>query len=279
MANYGWFDVQVIGPGVTMIREPGHVEDVKSFLIEGERDVAVLDTGMGVGDFRELVRRLSDRAPLVVQSHAHWDHYGASADFERVLIHPSEADDLRRDVPNSELQPWFAPDQLTGAPPLPPGFDLAGLVIRGCQPTGYLAGGDTIDLGGRKLEIYHTPGHSPGGVTVLDRTSRLLFPGDAVNIGPLYLFKEQADLAAARAAHRLLAELADEVDAVYPSHYDVPMSPADVRATYTAFEEILAGREPDERLPDREVYDYGRFVFWITPGAVEALRMGDGALS
>ena len=34
-----------------MIREPHHVEDVKSYLIEGSRDVAVLDTGTGAGDF------------------------------------------------------------------------------------------------------------------------------------------------------------------------------------------------------------------------------------
>ena len=30
---------------ITMIREPHHSEDVKSYLIEGSRDVAVLDTG------------------------------------------------------------------------------------------------------------------------------------------------------------------------------------------------------------------------------------------
>jgi glyoxylase-like metal-dependent hydrolase (beta-lactamase superfamily II) len=276
MTSHGWFDVQAIGPGVTMIREPGHVEDVKSYLIEGERDVAVLDTGMGIGDFYGLVRSLSDKQPLVVQSHAHWDHYGASARFERVLIHPTEADDLRLEFPNSELRPWFVQDQLTGAAPLPADVDLSTLMIPGCEPTGFLEHGGLIDLGERVLEIYHTPGHSPGGVTVLDRMSRLLFPGDAVNIGPLYLFKEQADLVGARAAHLLLAQLADDVDAVYPSHYHVPMTPDDVRATHTAFEEILAGREPDARLPDREVYDYGRFVFWITPGAVAALRALEG---
>lgn len=276
MTSHGWFDVQTIGPGVTMIREPGHVEDVKSFLIEGERDVAVLDTGMGVGDFYGLVRTLSDKQPLVVQSHAHWDHYGASARFERVLIHAAEAEDLRRAVPNAELRPWFEPQQLTGSAPLPANVDLTTLTIPGCEPTGFLEHGDLIDLGGRVLEIYHTPGHSPGGVTLLDRAARLLFPADAVNLGPLYLFNEQADLAAARNTLRLLADLAEEVDAVYPSHYNVPMTPDDVRATQRAFEEIIAGRAADAHLPDREVYDFGRFVFWIAPGAVAALRALEG---
>ena len=276
MTKHGWFDVRTIAPGVTAIGEPGHDEDVKSYLIEGERDVAVLDTGMGVGDFFGLVGSLSDKRPLVVHSHAHWDHYGASAHFERILIHPAEADDLRRTVPNAELQPWFAADQLTGRAPLPDDFDVATVTIQGCEPTGLLHDGDTLDLGGRVLEIFHTPGHSPGGITVLDRTARLLFPADAVNLGPLYLFNEQADLAAARNTLRLLAVLADEVDAVCPSHYEVPMTPDDVRATQLAFEEIIAGRSMDTRLPDREVYDYGHFVFWIRPGALNALREQEG---
>lgn len=276
MTSHGWFDVRMIAPGVTMIAEPGHDEDVKSYLIEGERDVAVLDTGMGVGDFMGLFRSLSDKRPLVVQSHAHWDHYGASAQFERVLIHPAEADDLRRTVPNAELRPWFAPDQLTGRAALPAGFDPATVTIHGCEPTGFLAHGDKLDLGGRVIEVYHTPGHSPGGITVLDRTSQLLFPSDNVNLGPLFFFGDQTDLAAARDTLRLLSTLADEVDAVYPSHYDVPMTPEDVRATQRAFEEIIAGRIFDTLLPDREVYDYGRYVFWIRPGALAALRAAEG---
>ena len=55
--------------------------------------------------------------------------------------------------------------------------------------------GQQIDLGGRLIDIHHTPGHSPGGITVYDSQSRLLFPADAVNYGPLYLFSDQADLA------------------------------------------------------------------------------------
>lgn len=269
--SHGWFDVSSIGPGVWSIAEPGHAEEVHSYLIEGERDVAVLDTGMGVGDFRGLVRELSDREPLVIQSHAHWDHIGASAEFDRVLIHPAEAEDLARDVPNEDLQPWFIPEALRGIP-FPAGFDLDSMVIRGTQPNGYLEDGQRIDLGGRILEIYHTPGHSPGGVTVYDARSRLLFPADAVNLGLLYLFGEQADLRAYQRTLDVLVDLCAKSDAVYPSHYDVPMRPADVIATREALDEIIAGREPDEVLEVREVYRYERFIFGIRPGAVEELR-------
>lgn len=268
---HGWFDVASIGPGIWSIAEPGHEEQVHSYLIEGERDVAVLDTGMGVGDFRGLVRELSDRDPLVVQSHAHWDHIGASAEFERVLVHRAEAEDLARDFPNEQMRAWFRPETLRGTP-FPEEFDLDTATIPGTACTGYLEDGQQIDLGGRVVEIYHTPGHSPGGITVYDARSRLLFPADAVNLGPLYLFSEQADLRAYQRTLEVLVELCAKTEAVYPSHYEVPMTPGDIVATRDALEEIIAGREPDEVLADREVYRYERFVFWIRPGAMEELR-------
>src|SRR5829696_2084948 len=95
LPDRGWFDVRRFPHAVTMIREPHHVEDVKSYLIEGSRDVAVLDTGTGAGDFVGLVASLSSRRPRVLQTHADWDHIGASFQFDEVMVHPSEAKKLR----------------------------------------------------------------------------------------------------------------------------------------------------------------------------------------
>ncbi len=38
-----WYEVQHFPHGITMIREPHQSEDVKSYLVEGERDVAIID--------------------------------------------------------------------------------------------------------------------------------------------------------------------------------------------------------------------------------------------
>ena len=269
--NRGWFDVAEIGPGVWSIAEPGHVEQVHSYLIEGARDVAVLDTGMGVGDFPALVSDLSDRDPIVVQSHAHWDHIGASSAYERVLIHPSERDDLERDIPNEDLLDWFVPEALLGIP-FPDGFDLRSYYIPAARASGELYDGQQIDLGGRIIDIHHTPGHSPGGITVYDSQSRLLFPADSVNLGLLYLFGEQADLAAYQKTLDLLVELAGKSEAVHPSHYETPMTVEDVVATRSALDEIIDARAPDEVMDVREIYRFERFAFGIRPGAIEDLR-------
>ena len=140
MRDQGWFEVVRFPAGVTMISEPGHEEDVKSYLVEGDRDVAVLDTGMGVGDFAGLVAGLSDRKPIVLHSHAHFDHIGASSRFERVFVHSSESEDLRQGYPNERFKPWFDTKHLVGNR-LPADFDPNGAEIDGCEPTGTIEHG------------------------------------------------------------------------------------------------------------------------------------------
>jgi glyoxylase-like metal-dependent hydrolase (beta-lactamase superfamily II) len=242
-----------------------HEEDVKSYLVEGDELVAVLDTGMGVGDFAGLVESLSSRAPIVLHSHAHFDHIGASHRFDRVLVHASEADDLRAGYPNERFRTWFEPRYLR-SDALPTEFDPASASIPPCEPTGGIDHGDRFDLGGRVLEAFHTPGHSPGGITLLDRENRLLFPGDAVYAGPMFAWRPYSDPVAYRDSLRLLAELADASDVVYPSHNRVPLAPGEVKAMYAAYEEIWSGRAPDHELPDRHVFDVGDFAFWLAPG-------------
>src|SRR5215211_8879297 len=109
LPDQGWFEVRRFPHAVTMIREPHHYEDVKSYLIEGSRDVAVLDTGTGAGDFAGLVGTLSSRHPRILQTHADWDHIGASYRFDEVLVHPSEAEKLRAGYPADRYAKAFSP--------------------------------------------------------------------------------------------------------------------------------------------------------------------------
>jgi glyoxylase-like metal-dependent hydrolase (beta-lactamase superfamily II) len=47
-------------------------------------------------------------------------------------------------------------------------------------PTGWLEGDHAIDLGSRKLDAVHTPGHTPGHFVFADRSAGVLFAGDHV---------------------------------------------------------------------------------------------------
>jgi glyoxylase-like metal-dependent hydrolase (beta-lactamase superfamily II) len=45
--------------------------------------------------------------------------------------------------------------------------------------------GDVIDVGDRRFEILHLPGHSPGSIGLWEAKTGILFSGDAIYDGPL----------------------------------------------------------------------------------------------
>ncbi len=238
-----WFDVREAEPGIFIIEEPLHAERVKSYLIVGSERAALIDTGMGVGDMAAVVRDLTDKPVTVLLSHAHWDHIGGNTGFEEILIHPAEADELPKGFPNERLQRWFAPERLSG--PLPEGVSVDTLTIPPSTATGLLNEGDVIDLGDRQLEVWHLPGHSPGGLVFIDRANGVLFSTDLAYQGNLYAYRGP-DLATYRASLDRLATLAPDLRVVYPSHNDAPIEPAVLPRLATLLGEVAdETREPD----------------------------------
>lgn len=236
-----WFDVREAEPGIFIIEEPLHVERVKSYLVVGDERAALIDTGMGVANIREVVDSLTDKPVTVLLSHAHWDHVGGNTMFDSILIHPAEADVLPEGFPNDRLRKWFAPEQLTG--PLPPGVNSDTLAIPPSQATGELADEQVVDLGGRQLEVLHCPGHSPGGVVFLDRANALLFSTDLAYRGFLYAYRGPS-LGIYLDSLLKLASLAPDLRTVYPSHNDSPLDPGVLVASAEILQQVVDGAEP-----------------------------------
>jgi glyoxylase-like metal-dependent hydrolase (beta-lactamase superfamily II) len=261
--DQGWFDVRAVTDDVTAIVEPFHVECVISYLIEGRDRAVLLDTGMGVGNIHALVATLTSKPVEVVNSHAHWDHIGDNWRFDSVAIHEAEADRLADGASNEELKPWFSAAQLTG--PLPDGFDLETYSIPPSHATTVLADGDRIDLGDRSLEVIHAPGHSPGGIVLLDRDRRWLFSTDVAYPSVLYAFGEDANFDMYRTTMCRLAGLVPELAGVSGSHDDVTMAPHLLIAMADALDEIAAGRLPEQRFSDRDHHVLNGFRVFAPP--------------
>jgi len=265
VAQRPWFKVHHHGKGIIRIDEHGHRHRLNSYLVEGERDVAVIDAGMGFASFKELADTLSDRDPIVLLTHAHWDHVGDAWRYERVLVHPSEADDLRAGTTNAQLQRWFDERHLFGVE-YPPETDPKTRCIPGVEPTGFLNDGDIIDLGGRQLEVLHTPGHSVGSVSFLDRANRVIFTGDAVYAGTLLINFEGTDTEAYRDTFRKFAEIAPLIDEVYGAHMDAPMDARLLPVIHETYEQIVTGRiAPHRRSEQADIYKFDGFGFWLPP--------------
>ena len=49
----------------------------------------------------------------------------------------------------------------------------------------YLEDGDTVSLGSRRLEVLHTPGHTPGGISFYGAKEKVVFSGDTLFAGSI----------------------------------------------------------------------------------------------
>lgn len=257
-----WYDVRRAEPGIFIIEEPYHYEHVKSYLVEGDQRALLLDTGTGADDMRSLVESLTDKPVFLVNSHAHWDHIGCNLQFDERWIHEAEADaaTLVKGVGNGRLRHVFAPEGLTG--PLPEGFDVETFVIPPALPTGIMKDGHRFDLGGRVLEVLHRPGHSPGGIALLDRANGALFSTDVAYGGALYVY-DPANLPTYQASLQRLADLAPTLKAVYPAHDASPIEPAMLLGMAQGVRDVVDGMEPSSREGDMARYEFDGFALQV----------------
>lgn len=255
-------EVRRFPDAVTMIREADHREDVQAYVVEGSREVAVIDTGLGDGDFHGVVERLTSLPPRVLQTHLHWDHVGASRRFSNVLAHPEE-------IANRQtIWPWEPNADATG--------EDAAIRYSGVSPTGGLAHGDRIDLGGRVLEALHTPGHSPGSLCFFDREARALFTGDLLYLGMMLLFVPGSDLAAFQRSLDLIVAYLDDIAFIYPAHGPAPLRPSDAVAIRDGFETVMAGTARMQLGTYNHfqvaIFNFERFAFLLPPRVLDDCR-------
>jgi len=203
-----WYKVENVGDDVRLIGEPHILPFYRCNIwhVRGSSGDALIDSGMGVVSLREHVPLVSERALLAVASHTHFDHIGCHHEFERRAVHVAEADILAEPTRRSTLaDPYVSDDIFTALPPEP--YLSTRYAVRAAPATRLLHDGDVIDLGNRRLEVIHTPGHSPGGIALWEAARGILFSGDIVYDGPLIEDTYHADAADYLASMRRLLEL------------------------------------------------------------------------
>jgi glyoxylase-like metal-dependent hydrolase (beta-lactamase superfamily II) len=262
-----WFEVWEAEPGVHVIAENLHFERVRSYLIEGEGRAILLDTGMGVGDIRAVVEDLTSLPITVLNSHAHWDHIGGNWRFNEILIHAAEADDIVKGRDNASLKKWFKPDLLYG--PLASGTTIDNVEIKSSRATTILTGDERLELGGRALELMHTPGHSEGGLVVLDRQNGIVFTTDVAYLAPLYCYSPWTNVFDYQRSLVKLEAATAGMRAAYPSHDQTPFAPEAIGRMRVAFDEIIAGRQAEKIEGEIATHLFGDFSVMV-PSAFRA---------
>lgn len=215
-----WWRTHDAGDGVTLLVEAHITPMLESNVwhVRGRDADLVVDTANGVGALRPAIERLADGRPVIaVATHGHFDHVGGLAEFDDRRCHEGDAAETRAPFPvriEREAQPdgveeMFAyygfdvPERTIAAMPHE-GFDADAWVAPGAEPTSLVADGDVIDLGDRRLEVLHVPGHTPGSIALWEAGTGLLFSGDTVYVQSRLGFD---DLEAAALSLRRLARL------------------------------------------------------------------------
>ena len=235
-----WFEVYKVAPQVFAIYEPHQSEETIAYLIVGTKQALLFDTGMGIADIRAVVRRLTSRPIVVLNSHTHDDHVGGNWQFD--FVYGMDNDFTRTNAKGSreDAQAEIAPGQVCGD--LPKNFNPKTYATKPWRVSRFVHDNFKINLGGRTLEIVATPGHTPDAICLLDRANGLLFTGDTYYPAPIWLFRPETDLDAYVASVKRIAALAPELKLVLGAH-NIPVArPSVLPRLVTAIEAVRAGK-------------------------------------
>ena len=174
----------------------------------------IIDTGLEAKELVDFLHRHKINPVAVVLTHGHVDHTNGVALLRagfpgiKVYVHKLDAEML---TPPLTREAGFtgAQSNLSG---------LAGIQSSTEPADMLLEEGNTIEQAGIRLEVLHTPGHTPGGICLYSNDEGIVFVGDtlfAASVGRTDLGGSMTQLT--KSIREKLLTLPDET-VVYPGH-------------------------------------------------------------
>ena len=135
---------------------------------DNTKESIVIDPGDDGQDILRIVREKGLKVKFIVNTHAHFDHVGANkaikdATGAELLLHEDDAAVLAT-VSNQSRSFGMNP-------------------VSSPVPDRLLKHGDVITAGGISLKVLHTPGHTPGSISLLE--DGMVFTGDSLFAGSI----------------------------------------------------------------------------------------------
>ena len=123
------------------------------------KDACLIDPGADPHKISRAIARNGFSLKFIVNTHGHGDHIGANGQFNvPICVHPLDKDFLTD--PEKNMSRSFM------------------LSIKSPSASRMLEDGDSIGLGALKFEVMHTPGHTPGSISL--KLEGVVFTGDTL---------------------------------------------------------------------------------------------------
>lgn len=203
---------------------------VREFLIIGEDEALLIDTGFEDSEVAAAVKNITDLPVKIIMTHGDKDHTGGLRDFGSCYLHQGDWHLVNDEI---ELHPI-------------------------CE-------GDIFTCGEYCLEAVEIPGHTYGSVAFIDWEKKLMLPGDSVQKkGPIYMFGDHRNLDLYLESQKKLCGLMDRVETIIPCHHEYPISPDWIEKNWKDAIALKNGELPGIRHPFMNCYSYqGRWTEFL----------------
>jgi glyoxylase-like metal-dependent hydrolase (beta-lactamase superfamily II) len=135
---------------------------------EENKEGVVIDPGDDADKIMEAIKALGVKIKYILATHGHFDHVGGVAPLRR---------DLKAEFLAHKEDFFFIEDGKNAA-------DRWNIDIeQPPRPDRFIEDGEKIKVGNFELEVLHTPGHSPGGISFLN--DKMVFAGDTLFQGSI----------------------------------------------------------------------------------------------
>ncbi|MBD5131324.1 MAG: MBL fold metallo-hydrolase [Clostridiales bacterium] len=255
MSRTDWFTIDKIDETTYIISEYKHWEETHCYLLIGKARCLLIDTGLGICNIFDQVRKLTDKPVTAVATHIHWDHIGGHKYFPDFYAHAAELNWLSGEFP---LNIKTVRDMVTDRCEIPDGFDINKYEMFHGKPTRVLNGGERIDIGGRVITVMHTPGHSPGHICFWEEARGYLFTGDLVYKDTLFAYYPSTDPEAYLHSLETLASL--NAERIFPAHHSLEIGPEIIIRMRDAFREL---KKNGNLHHGAGTFDYGDWSIWL----------------